>query len=176
MRSGRGSPLREPHDARRHLDFLHCRSRHRSAPPLSRDDSRSGLLREETGSSWASSKASMKARIRSAVTSLGERPRRSSRIRFGSPVVRKPNVDGFTPVRSRNPANRDSNSFVSVSMPVTLNEFWQQSQNLGNRTISLSDLMPKSYEDRLSGGSGRGASSGPRSRARGCGRDSIAIG
>ena len=28
-------------------------------------------------------------------------------------------------------------------MPLTLKEFWQESQNLGNRTISLSSLMAR---------------------------------
>ena len=44
---------------------------------------------------------------------------RGAADRFGSPVARRPNIDGLRSVRSRNPATRDSNCFVSVSMAVT---------------------------------------------------------
>ena len=73
-----------------------------------------------------------------------------------------------SPVRSRNASTRALKCSVSVSMPLTLNEDWQESQNLGNRTISLTTLLTMSYEDGLSGGSGRRASTGPRRAARRC--------
>ena len=110
-------------------------------PVVPSSSSSDGLPREETGSTWASSKASMNARIWSAVASLGERPRCSSRTRFGSPVASRPNVDGLTPVRSRNASSRDSNSSVSVSMPLTHGLLCRTvgSRRFGNscRTIGL---------------------------------------
>ena len=35
-----------------------------------------------------------------------------------APTAHRPNVDGFTPVRSRDASTRDSKCFVSVSMAV----------------------------------------------------------
>ncbi len=54
-----------------------------------------------------------------AIASLGERPGRSRRTGLRSPTARRPNVDGFRPVRSKDASTRDSKCFVSVSMAPT---------------------------------------------------------
>ena len=100
------------------------------------EESRGGLPREETGFHLG------------LIVGFHERqdlvgryqPRRPAKVQLTDQVriTRRleTDVDGLKPVRSRNPSSRDSNSFVSGSMPLTLKEFWQESQNLGNRTIS----------------------------------------
>ena len=60
----------------------------------------------------------MKARIRSAVLSDGERPRPIWRITFGSATAILPNAVGLTPERPRNSLTHEMNCFSSVfSMP-----------------------------------------------------------
>jgi len=58
----------------------------------------------------------MKARMRSAVASVGERPRRKFRTREGSPTAWRPNSVGLKPVRSRNSSTVEWNCSVSVFM------------------------------------------------------------
>ena len=82
----------------------------------------------------------MKARIRSAVLSDGERPRSIWRNRLGSPTACMPSVVGLRPVLPRNAFSRVLNcssrvcmrAVPTVSWPVTLKGPLPGSQLLGN--------------------------------------------
>ena len=69
--------------------------------------------------------------MRSAVLSVGERPRWIWRIRFGSPTTRLPNLVGLMPVRGRNALTRSANNCSSVSMTRTVKTDWGGRQSVG---------------------------------------------
>ena len=62
-------------------------------------------------------KPEMNARTRSAVRSVGERPRLIWRIRFGSPSAILPNLVRLRPVSSRNAPTRVVNCFPASPCP-----------------------------------------------------------